>query len=322
VLLTAVPEQRLMVVEVGTNALGEIPLLTAIVAPDAAVLTLIDLEHTEGLGDLDGIEAEEGALLAALAPNAVAVGNVDDPRVRRRLAASPAQRKVGYGTADDAAYRIVARSLRGSAGSRVSVRRPDGTVAEATASLLGLPGALAVTAGLAVVESVLGRALTPAELSAALAGDDAREPGRLTPVELADGTLVLDDTYNANPGSMSSSVAAARELAHERGARLVLVLGEMRELGARSPEEHHRLGATLKAVEPALVVGVGGDAARLVAAARSTGVRADFAADVAAAAPLLRAGLRPGDVVLIKASRGLRAERLVTDLLGTSGGAA
>ncbi|MBN2195425.1 MAG: UDP-N-acetylmuramoyl-tripeptide--D-alanyl-D-alanine ligase [Polyangiaceae bacterium] len=315
VLLTVAVPERVVVVEVGTNATGEVPRLARIVAPDVAVLTLIDLEHTEGLGDLDGIEQEEGSLLAALAPEGVAVGNVDDERVRRQLARSPARRRLGYGTNEAADYRIVARRSLGPQAAHLRLTRPTGDPLEVTTALLGLPGALAVAAGVAAVEAVLDRALSAGEVESALCRGDAWEPGRLTPVELADGTLVLDDTYNANPGSMTSSIEVAREMARERSARLVLVLGEMRELGALAVAEHRRLGADLVAVAPAAVVGVGGDAEHLVGAARAAGLVAEFAADASSAQPLVAAHVQAGDVVLVKASRGVRAERLVEGLV-------
>jgi len=320
VLLAAAAPARVAVVEVGTNAIGEIERLARIAAADVAVLTLIDLEHTAGLGGIEAIEREEAAIYAGLGPAGVAVGNVDDGRVRRQLAACGAGRRVGYGTSEEASYRVLGRQPVGARAARLRLQRPTGDPLEVETALLGLPGALAVAGGLAAAEAALGRPLTAAEGAAGLAGAAAREPGRLVPLELGDGTLVLDDTYNANPGSVTSSIGVARELARDRGARLVLVLGEMRELGALSVPEHRRLGAALHEVAPALVVGVVGAAAELVRAAAAAGVAAEFAADVGAASALLREGVRAGDVVLVKGSRGVGAERLVEGLVGAHGG--
>jgi len=320
VLLAAAAPERVAVVEVGTNAIGEVERLTRITAPDVAVVTLIELEHTEGLGGIEAIEREESAIYAGLGPAGVAVGNVDDERVRRQLAACGAGRRVGYGTSELASYRVLGRRPVGARAARLRLQRPTGEPLEVETALLGLPGALAVAGGLAAAEAVLARPLTVAEVAAGLEGVAAREPGRLVPLELGDGTLVLDDTYNANPGSVTSSIRVARELARDRGARLVLVLGEMRELGALSVAEHRRLGAALHEVAPALVVGVVGDAAELVRAAAAAGVAAEFAADLGGASALLREGVRAGDVVLVKGSRGVGAERLVEGLVGAHGG--
>ena len=88
----------------------------------------------------------------------------------------------------------------------------------------------------------------------------AGEPGRLVPVVLPNGAVVLDDTYNSNPASLESSVTAAVEIAHARGGRLWLVLGEMRELGDDSPRLHREAGAALVGCGAHSVLGVSGDA--------------------------------------------------------------
>src|SRR5690606_32385394 len=94
-------------------------------------------------------------------------------------------------------------------------------------------------AAIAVGETLAGRPLGAEDVNAAIRRVGVGEEGRLAPIELADGTVVIDDTYNANPGSVLASAAAAAEIASVRGARLVLVLGEMRELGPDS-ETYHR----------------------------------------------------------------------------------
>ncbi len=142
--------------------------------------------------------------------------------------------------------------------------------------------------------------------------------GRLHPVRLADGTLVLDDTYNANPASMRSSVEAAAAIARDEGGRLVLVLGEMRELGSNAQAEHEALGRFLAAIPAVFVLGIGGAAEHLASAARQVGKRAEFAQDVARATECLSSAMRPGDVVLVKGSRGVRTEGVVTYLVTRS----
>jgi UDP-N-acetylmuramoyl-tripeptide--D-alanyl-D-alanine ligase len=153
----------------------------------------------------------------------------------------------------------------------------------------------------------------PGALGEALGG--AGEPGRLRPLELEDGTVVLDDTYNANPASVLSSIAAARELARSRSTRLILVLGEMRELGRASRDEHERVGRALAESEAAGIVAIAGDAALYVDGARAAGIDAEFAADSLSAVAKVEGRVRPGDVVLVKASRGVRAERVVEGLV-------
>jgi len=323
VLLGLTDQHELGVVELGTNHTGEIARLSEISQPDVAVLTRIALEHSEGLGDLDAIELEEGAILRALGPTAVAVINADDERCARQAESCPAARQVRYGLlagADrtGARYRIVKHESASPQRTRVRIERPGAAALELESPLLGLPGAYALAAALAVTETLLGRGLDEGEVTSALASPALGEPGRLTVVELPDGSLVLDDTYNSSPASVRSSAAVARDLARQRKSRLLLVLGEMRELGPLSEVAHRELGADLAQLGPDLLIAFGGDAQHLLS---GTLLRSHFTADAVGALELLQAERRPGDVILVKASRGLRAERVVQGLR-TSGGSA
>jgi UDP-N-acetylmuramoyl-tripeptide--D-alanyl-D-alanine ligase len=313
VLLGLEARHRFAVVELGTNAPGEVATLAALAAPDAGVLTLVGVEHSEGLGDLDAIEREEGALFAALRPGGAAVGNVDDERVARQLELTPAERRVRYGFGAGADVRCVSRAAAGVGRQRVTIRSARGELG-LELGLLGEAGAYAALAAVGVVEA-FGAALPDAALvSRALSA--AGEPGRLEAHELADGTVVLDDAYNANPASAVASLKTAGEVAQDRGARLVLVLGEMRELGSLSAREHARLGDVVATSGAAELIAVGGDARLYVDPAKRAGIASDFAPDAEAALAAARARVRPGDVVLVKASRGVRAERVVQGLLG------
>jgi UDP-N-acetylmuramoyl-tripeptide--D-alanyl-D-alanine ligase len=323
VLLSLGEHERLAVAELGTNRPGEVEALTRMVEPDAAVLTLIGYEHTEGLGDLDGVEAEEGALFTHLPAGALALGNADDARVVRQLARAPG-RRMSYGQAETADYRLRVLELS-ERGSHLEVgRRLQGR--EVTTSFhvttLGDAGAYAACAALAVAETLLEREL-PGELcSAAFATAVASEAGRLNPVELTGGILLLDDTYNSNPESVESSLKTARKLADQRRAQLVLVLGEMRELGRLSAELHQKVGEAAAAQSPELLIAVAGDARLIDESARARGTNSEFAADSDAAAELLLARLSSPAVVLIKASRGVRAEKVVARLIEAKGRAA
>jgi UDP-N-acetylmuramoyl-tripeptide--D-alanyl-D-alanine ligase len=313
------------VVEIGTNSTGEVRELTRVASPNVGVLTLIDVEHAEGLGSLDDIEEEEGALLRSLLKTGTAIANGDDERVVRQLVGSNARKKISYGTRGAVDYRIERRESVGLTASRVTLERPRGRGRETIAlevPLFGLPGALALAAAVAVADRVAARSVPLDRLSSAFARGAIGEPGRLRPLELGDHTVVLDDSYNANPASVRAAVAAARELADDRAARLVLVLGEMRELGAQSAEQHDLVGRDIGESGAAALVAVGGDAERFVPPARAVGVDAAFAADAERAVDAVLARVRPGDVVLVKASRGVKAERIVEALVRAKGRAA
>jgi UDP-N-acetylmuramoyl-tripeptide--D-alanyl-D-alanine ligase len=309
---------RYAVVEVGTNARGEIENLARIARPDVAVLTLVAAAHTEGLGTVDDVAVEKGALIAALPPNGLAVVNADDARAVAQLQRSPAHDRLTYGFSPTADYRIVTRRPRGMSGSTVAIER-SGARIEAHSPLLGDAGALAVAASLAVTEWILHRPLDPAELESALSRLTAGGEGRLAPITLADSTLVIDDSYNANPASMRSSVLTAAELARQDRRRLVLVLGEMRELGAVSPGEHASLGEMVAEQDSAHVFAVGGDADRIADAVRRRGKNAAFAASADDAVEGVLSAVQAGDLVLVKGSRGVATEKIVRALVERRG---
>jgi UDP-N-acetylmuramoyl-tripeptide--D-alanyl-D-alanine ligase len=326
VLLALEPHHELAVIELGTNAPGEVGELARVAAPSLGVLTLVGVEHAEGLGDLDAIEAEEAALYAALGPGDVALGNGDDERVARRLAGASAGMKLSYGLGEAGQGRrsLTARVLgdSGLVGTRLSLslsleplgaNAPPTELGELDVALPGRAGIYAALAAVATATAALGAPPRLDVVSAALRHAQALQEGRLVVRERATGGLVIDDSYNANPPSMLASIELARRVAERARRPLVLVLGEMRELGALAPAEHDALGHAAADAAPALVVGVAGDAARTVEVARARGVEALFAETSAEAAPLVAA--RAGDaVVLVKGSRGVRTEVVVRAL--------
>jgi UDP-N-acetylmuramoyl-tripeptide--D-alanyl-D-alanine ligase len=289
-------------------------------APDVGVLTLIGYEHTEGLGDLDGVEEEEASLFAGVS---VAVGNVDDERVARQLArvTSP---KVSYGkhATADYRFRVLGLSARGSELAVTRLLAGREVTTSFRTSTLGDAGAYAACAALAAAETLLGRELSADTLTTAFASSVASEAGRLCPIELDDGTLVLDDTYNANPESVLSSVSLARQLAEQRAVPLLLVLGEMRELGALSATLHRQVGEAVAAQRPALLISIAGDARLFADVAAARGIFSEFAEDSEAGADLLLTRLSGPAVILVKASRGVRAEKVVSRLISAKGRAA
>lgn len=315
------------VVEMGTSGRGEIRKLANIARPDAALVTIVAAAHTAGLGTVDDVGMEKGALFAALGEDGIAVANADDPRVVARVSGTQARRVVTFGFADTADYRILLRESLGRRGARLVVAGPFGN-RELLMPLLGEAGAMAAAAGLAVVEGVLGRELGAAEIDRAMVGLSAGHEGRLTLRPLADGTLVLDDSYNANPSSMRASIVAAIEVAHHEKRRLVLVLGEMRELGRLAAAEHAAVGRFAAELGASYVLAVGGEAARTAEEALERGVPALFAPSSEQAIEPALAAVHPGDVVLVKGSRAIATEKIVTAMVersalvpGSAGGA-
>ena len=305
------------VLELGTNAPGEIDTLARIAQPDIAVITLVAAAHTEGLGGIEGVAKEKGALFSHLREGGIAIGNMDDSRVAALLVSMP--RFVGYGMNSEADYRIARREVLTPFTQRMTLVTTAGS-RDITTPFIGNAGALATAAAVCAVETWRGKVLEPQAIDAALATVDPR--GRLAPQHLASGLWIIDDSYNANPASCRSSIATACEIADALGRRVVLVLGEMLELGALSEEEHRAIGELAAERASGPVICVAGDAEHAHRAAAKAGAESVFAADADEAAAIATDTVTERDLVLVKGSRGTRTERVVAALVKRHGGAA
>jgi UDP-N-acetylmuramoyl-tripeptide--D-alanyl-D-alanine ligase len=316
VVLGLEPHHRFGVLEMGMSVKGEIAALCQIAPPDVAVLTNVGVAHAEGVGGSRAdVAREKGAIFAALSRDGTAVANADDQAALGELARTDASSAVTFGRAENASYRLVDREALGERGSRVVVSRPDRKPPlEAIVPLVGEAAAIDFVAALAAVEAAGSSMLTAEIVSEALAGVTAPE-GRAT-VRAMEDIVILDDTYNANPASVRAALATLAELARARGGRAVAVLGEMKELGARAAEEHAAIGDALAEAGVALAIGCGGLARLALERAAGRGVAIVDAPDVAGAASEAVARAQAGDVILVKGSRSVGAEAVVTALLG------
>jgi UDP-N-acetylmuramoyl-tripeptide--D-alanyl-D-alanine ligase len=231
------------VLEMGTSARGEIARLAEIAQPDVGVVTAVAAAHAEGLGSVEGVAEEKAALLESIPEDGTVVAFADSPALMAQMPRVRAKLRVLFGRSANADVRLVSHALDVAGGAlrmtcELDVRGMPPV--RATLGLFGEGPALDVAAVLAIV----GLRRGPEALLPALEGIAKVEPvaGRLVPLEGSHGSIVIDDTYNANPASMAVSIAAARDLAVARGGRALLVLGDMRELGALSREEHEKLG--------------------------------------------------------------------------------
>jgi UDP-N-acetylmuramoyl-tripeptide--D-alanyl-D-alanine ligase len=315
------PRHRFAVFELGMSLRGEIAHLAGLVEPDVAILTNVSVAHAAGVGGTRAdVAREKGDLFAALSRDAVAVACFDDAAAMGQLARSAARRAVTFGVRDGADYRLVGRAPAGVRGAHVRIlRRRDASELFLRLPVLGEAAALDLLAALAAVESVTGPFAADA-VTAALRLLRS-PPGRMQARVLRSGTTVLDDTYNANPQSVRASLRTLGELTQgASGRRAVVVLGEMRELGAVAEAEHQALGAALAGCGARVALSCGGLADLAVVAAARAGVAAVRASDVIEAASLAAQLVSPGDVVLVKASRGVGAERVVESLVSAGGG--
>ena len=299
-LLLADAETEALIVELGTNAVGEIAGLCRIARPTGGIITNIGASHLEGLGSLEGVAREKGDLAAALPREGFLVLNADC-----RFAA-----QLSSGTA----ARVITFSVEG--GGDLNATQPvfhaGGTTfeldgVEITSPLLGTHNVQNLLAALAACRG-LGLALEDV-LPAVARLSGGRQ--RLERIELH-GIVLYDDSYNSNP---ESARAAVRLLSGLHGhARRVLVLGDMLELGPFAAELHHALGAETAAGGVDHLVLVGDLVQATAAGALEAGLdeeRLTHFHDTEAAASALPGLLCPGDVVLVKGSRATRLERVV-----------
>jgi UDP-N-acetylmuramoyl-tripeptide--D-alanyl-D-alanine ligase len=313
VVLELEARHRFAVVEVGMSLPGEIAALAGILEPDVAVITNVGLAHAGGVGgSMADVAREKGALFEGLRQGGVCVANVDDVAVVEQLARAPSMARItSFGRGLAAQYRLVHRDALGPDGSRLDLDRRRLGGLSVVLPIPGEAAAIDFTAALAAAEAAAGGTIDPTRAMRML----APIPGRMR-VRRARGLTVLDDAYNANPGSMR---AALSTLAECGDGRRVAVLGEMKELGPTAEREHAALADAVVAAGVARLVSCGGLADVLARAVQSRGVEVVLAGSAEEASRATMERVRPGDVVLVKASRSVGAERVVDAVLAGEG---
>ncbi len=298
-LLKLEPGHDIAVIEMGMNHPGEITALAKMAAHDIAVVTNVAAVHLEFFASVKEIARAKYELIETLHAGGTTVLNCDDEYVSQ-FGRDFHGKTVTYGLgpcADVRAENIESRGAQGSIFDLVT-----GSVRERAS--LPLVGRHNVYNALAAVATALERGIKPSEAATALAALQPQDKrGQL--LELGGATLI-NDCYNANPRAMNAMVDV---LASMPAKRRIVVAGEMLELGSTSPELHRRSGAYMAEKKVDVVLGVRGLAAEIVAAAKQGGLRAEFVETPEAAGEWLARELRPGDAVLLKASRGVKLER-------------
>ncbi len=310
-LLEADDDVEAIVLEMGgAYALGEITLLAGIAKPQIGVVTNVHPVHLERMGTIEAIAQTKTELPAALPVDGIAILNGDDPRVRAMAEATSA-RVVFYGMEPHNHVRadsVTTDGLKGSTfwltinGDRNFVKVP----------FVGAPGVQVALVALAVGHAL---GLHIAEMLSAL--QDPAIQVRLMFAPGPGGSEIIDDTYNASTPSVLSALTLLEEIP---AARRIAVLGDMRELGRNSDEEHRVVGR--RAADIADILLTYGESARLIAAEalameqdeNRLQVRAFAESEKDALVTRLRQELRKGDIVLVKGSRGLEMETIVQQL--------
>jgi UDP-N-acetylmuramoyl-tripeptide--D-alanyl-D-alanine ligase len=294
------------VVELGMNHAGEISRLVALAEPDIRVWTNVGDAHLGFFSSSEAIADAKAEILEGATPATILVANADDLRVMTR-AEGFAGRVVTFGTSIGSDVRATRVEELGVEGTRAHVRTPDGE-ADLRVPLLGLSNLLNVLAATAVAHVHDVSLDEIVERTASLR--PAKHRGEL--VSLRSGVTLVDDSYNSSPSALMRALdAVGRDRRH---SRKLAVLGEMLELGSFAPALHAECGhAAVRAGISRLIAVGGAPAAALAGAAREAGLD-DASVHVqtsAEAADLLLASLAPGDLVLVKGSRGIGTDRVV-----------
>jgi len=313
-------EHDLAVVEMGTAGPGEIAWLAHVAQPELGVVTTVSLAHTAKLASLSGVADEKSALLRALPSQGVAIFGMDNDELRARAPSFSASRRLGFGTSPDADLRLLRSDLRRDMDMSVSYALAgEAAPRDFELKLCGTAAALDALAALGVVLGLHDASVLPAATRGL--ADVRPLPGRLRPRLGAQDALVIDDTYNANPASMLSSLRTLSELSRVRGGRALAALADMAELGEYAQLEHERVGREVVELGLSDVFFCGADMAHAARAARkevkrrrAKGPHIEHFEDPLACVGELTRLLAEHDTVLVKGSRASAMERVVEAL--------
>jgi UDP-N-acetylmuramoyl-tripeptide--D-alanyl-D-alanine ligase len=298
----------------GARGIGHLRELCRIAPPDLSLVLNVGKAHLGEFGSQEGIATAKAEIVDALGPDGVAVLNADDPFVAAMASRTRATVR-RYGEADGVDVRLSGLEVD-ALGRPAFDLTADGASARVRMRLLGEHHAVNAAAATAVATAV-GVPLDQA--ARALSEATNASKWRMELHERADGVTVVNDAYNANPDSMRAALKALAAIGRGRGgARTVAVLGEMRELGPTSREEHDTVGRLAVRLDIGRLLVVGEEARPIHLGARlegSWGEESVYVDDDTQALAWLRQHLVPGDVVLFKASRAAGLERVAEAVL-------
>jgi UDP-N-acetylmuramoyl-tripeptide--D-alanyl-D-alanine ligase len=297
-LLKLEPEHDIAVIEMGMSHAGEIRALAKFARPEIGVVTNVAPVHLEFFDSLAGIAKAKYELIESLPASGTAVLNADDEYVSQ-FGRGFKGKVITYGTSATADIRAENVQTRGAEGSEFDVIAGGREHAR-----LPLVGEHNILNALAAVAVGLARGLKPPEAVGALA--TLVPPDKRGQVLQLGNITVINDCYNSNPKALHAMVDA---LAAMKAGRRIVVAGEMLELGPAGEEMHRAAGQHIAGKKIDVVVGVRGLAQAMVDGARHAGAQAEFVGSPEAAGEWLAREARDGDVVLLKASRGVKLEK-------------
>ncbi|OIJ68753.1 UDP-N-acetylmuramoyl-tripeptide--D-alanyl-D-alanine ligase [Streptomyces mangrovisoli] len=312
--LSATEETQFLVLEMGARGIGHIRYLTGLTPPKVGLVLNVGTAHIGEFGGREQIAQAKGELVEALPEDGAAILNADDPLVRA-MASRTKAKVLLFGESDEADVRAENVRLTDSGQPSFRLHTPSGA-SDVTMRLYGehhVSNALAAAA----VAHELG--MSAEEIATALSEAGSLSRWRMEVTERPDGVTIVNDAYNANPESMRAALRALAAMG--KGRRTWAVLGKMAELGDEALAEHDAVGRLAVRLNVGKLVAVGGrEASWLQLGAYnegSWGEESVHVSDAQAAVDLLRSELRPGDVVLVKASRSVGLESVAQALLET-----
>jgi UDP-N-acetylmuramoyl-tripeptide--D-alanyl-D-alanine ligase len=298
-LLKLEPEHEIAVVEMGMSHAREITALARIAQPEIGVVTNVAPVHLEFFASVAGIARAKYELIESLPPTGTAILNADDEYVSQ-FGRGFGGKVVTYGIKPTSAIRAENIEFRGQQGSGFDVLIGD----QRERATLPLLGAHNIYNALAAVATAIERGFTLKQAAATLANFVPQE--KRGQVVRIGNIAVINDCYNSNPKALAAMVEA---LAAMPAKRRIVVAGEMLELGPQAEEMHRDSGRHIKEKQMDVLIGVRGLARSMVEAAQKAGMQAEFVETPEEAGVWLAQNARHGDVVLMKASRGVKLER-------------
>ncbi|MEU7423958.1 UDP-N-acetylmuramoyl-tripeptide--D-alanyl-D-alanine ligase [Streptomyces sp. NPDC040750] len=310
--LSATEETKFLVLEMGARGIGHIRYLTELTPPKVGLVLNVGTAHIGEFGGREQIAQAKGELVESLPEDGTAVLNADDPLVRA-MASRTKAKVVLFGESAEADVRAENVRLTDSGQPAFSLHTPSG----ASDVTMRLYGEHHVSNALAAAAVAYELGMSAAEIATALSEAGSLSRWRMEVTERPDGVTIVNDAYNANPESMRAALRALAAMG--KGRRTWAVLGKMAELGDEALAEHDAVGRLAVRLNVSKLVAVGGiEASWLQLGAYnegSWGEESVHVSDAQAAIDLLRSELRPGDVVLVKASRSVGLESVAQALV-------
>jgi len=312
-------ETDVAVLELGMSALGEIDRLSRIAVPDIGVITNIGQTHLEFLGSVENVAKGKAELLHGLKKEGVVVLNSDDRFTEKtaRLARQRTQRVVLFGIRKEADYRAAEIVEDGRSLSFTLVCAPVRETVRVSAPFTGIHNVYNI---LAAVAACAEYGLSFEEIAAGI-GELKLPSMRLERIEIG-GVTFINDAYNANPSSLQAALSAFEKM--EGGGKKVFVFGDMLELGSYSDYAHAEAGGAVARSRTDVFVTIGAQARKAAVAAeavRRAGLRVCDCQDKDQVLKVLCETVRPGDIVLLKGSRGNKLEEVIELYRKEAGGA-